>query len=518
MKKIFLFLLLLPILAQAQLELPFGVRVLNPEPLDALYFNTSGTVYTNTAQVISQVPVAIRYMGQTFNVNGVEYWFGSGTADGDLIVKGGSSTGVIGTGSANRIPFWLDAGSQSFGPFWDNTNTRLGIGGTPAYDLDILGAGATTARIFTSGINGISLVFQRISGTTSEWSIYNPAASTDLRFYSGSDRFIMTAGGVFKMLTAPTTDNAETNILMYQSDGEVQKRTVASLGIITNSGAANELVKSDGTNIVGTGVTTSSTGLFTVTGNFQFTSTGSFDVSAPSGGGIARDAASTNTAIPVLNLIRSSSGTPANGIGGSLQYTVETSAGNQEIGAAIEAVVIDNTSTSEDFALVFKTMNGGSTPSEELRLTDNELAFPAAGEYTSGGLTSFTGTGVELVSTSTDVSVRAPSGQTVSIGSDLETVDINGGTNIISNGISNNGSGLKHARIDVAVVGSSGSDVITWGSTFSNTNYTVTLGLQTTDNIERIYITAKTASTVTIGIDCVSSNCSGTVHAIAIHD
>src|SRR5689334_13003293 len=89
MKKLLLFLLLLPlaVFGQTELQLPYSIRVLNPKPLDAYYLNTSSVVYTSTAQVISQVVASVRYQGQTFNVNGVEYWFGSGTTDGDLVVK-----------------------------------------------------------------------------------------------------------------------------------------------------------------------------------------------------------------------------------------------------------------------------------------------------------------------------------------------------------------------------------------------------------------------------------------------
>lgn len=89
MKKLFFLLFLFPLIAfgQAQLELPYSVKVLNPKPLDAYYFNTGFAPYTSTAQVISQVTASVRYKGQTFNVNGVEYCFCKSTADADLAVK-----------------------------------------------------------------------------------------------------------------------------------------------------------------------------------------------------------------------------------------------------------------------------------------------------------------------------------------------------------------------------------------------------------------------------------------------
>lgn len=58
------------------LELPFGVKVLDSQPLDTYKYNTSGNLYTNTAEVLSQVAVSVRYIGQEFLVDN-----GSGGAD-----------------------------------------------------------------------------------------------------------------------------------------------------------------------------------------------------------------------------------------------------------------------------------------------------------------------------------------------------------------------------------------------------------------------------------------------------
>jgi len=83
---------------------------------------------------------------------------------------------------------------------------------------------------------------------------------------------------------------------------------------------------------------------------------------------ISIDSAATNTVTPIMRLSSSSTGTPANGIGASLEFEVETTAGNLEIGATIEAVATDVTSTSEDFDLVFKTMAAGAAATEHMRI------------------------------------------------------------------------------------------------------------------------------------------------------
>ena len=125
MKKILLFLLLVfPIVAKAQLELPFPIKLVNSSPVDFWYFESDGTPYDNTGEVISQVLSAIRYRGMTFNVNGVEYWFGAGIADVDLVIK---STAMVYPGAG--IP--ISTGSAWGTSITDNSanwNTVFGWG------------------------------------------------------------------------------------------------------------------------------------------------------------------------------------------------------------------------------------------------------------------------------------------------------------------------------------------------------------------------------------------------------
>lgn len=80
-----------------------------------------------------------------------------------------------------------------------------------------------------------------------------------------------------------------------------------------------------------------------------------------------QDSATTNTVTYVERLTSTSTGTPANGIGVGQEFEVETSAGNNEIGATIEAYAWDTTAASEDFDVVFKTMSAGATATEKGR-------------------------------------------------------------------------------------------------------------------------------------------------------
>lgn len=86
---------------------------------------------------------------------------------------------------------------------------------------------------------------------------------------------------------------------------------------------------------------------------------------------IPRDDATTATAPTLLRLQRTSTGTPANGIGAGIDFEVETTAANNEIGAVIQAVTTDVTALSEDFDLVFRTMAAGAAAAERFKLNVN---------------------------------------------------------------------------------------------------------------------------------------------------
>ena len=89
------------------------------------------------------------------------------------------------------------------------------------------------------------------------------------------------------------------------------------------------------------------------------------------GTGVVRslvETSATNTVIDVAQIEARSSGTPAAGIGSGLLFATETAANNFEIGARIDAITTDVTSTSEDFDLSFKVMAGGAAAVEVMRI------------------------------------------------------------------------------------------------------------------------------------------------------
>ena len=113
--------------------------------------------------------------------------------------------------------------------------------------------------------------------------------------------------------------------------------------------------------------------------------------------------AGTTTVLFPAKITRTSSGTPANGIGVGMQFEVETSAGNNEIGATLTAEVTDVTAASEDFALVAKTMVAGSTTLVEGgRFVGAQLMVPAGTNTAPGIAIGLANTGL-YVSGATDL-------------------------------------------------------------------------------------------------------------------
>lgn len=119
----------------------------------------------------------------------------------------------------------------------------------------------------------------------------------------------------------------------------------------------------------------------------NYWSTASAGVSGRSSAGFYLEGTSTNTNTVnrLFRMVHNTSGVPAAGIGTGFSLESETASGNNEIGAVIEAVTTDVTSTSEDFDLVFKTMSGGSAAAEKFRLKSfGGVGF--SGNYTSTSL------------------------------------------------------------------------------------------------------------------------------------
>jgi hypothetical protein len=143
-------------------------------------------------------------------------------------------------------------------------------------------------------------------------------------------------------------------------DGTTVGATTASSGAFTTLGATGNVTLGDASADT---VTVNGTATFAAKPTVQLTS------------------AATNTVTQVMRLDSQSSGTPAAGIGVGLEFAVETAAGNTEVGATLDAVTTDVTSTSEDFDLLVKLMIAGAAAVEVARFKSTGLSLVTGDTY-----------------------------------------------------------------------------------------------------------------------------------------
>jgi hypothetical protein len=194
--------------------------------------------------------------------------------------------------------------------------------------------------------------------------------------------------GLGVVLKSPTADGTVNQVIETDGSGNLSFVTVAS-GITIDStaitsGAATRILYENASNQV------SSSANFVIDTTFSMTLTG--------------QTALTNTVNTGLTLVHETSGTPANNIGVGINFTVETAAGNNEIGASIQAVCSDVDPTNEDFDIVFKTMLSGDVATEGMRL--NSANFLGVGTTNPSRQFHLAGTDPQMLCEETVNSVR----------------------------------------------------------------------------------------------------------------
>ena len=75
------------------INLADNIRIGQQKPLDDKYYNTLSP-YTSVLSANTLLLTPIRYRGLTVNINGVEYWYKNGIADGDLVIKAVGPTSI----------------------------------------------------------------------------------------------------------------------------------------------------------------------------------------------------------------------------------------------------------------------------------------------------------------------------------------------------------------------------------------------------------------------------------------
>lgn len=105
---------------------------------------------------------------------------------------------------------------------------------------------------------------------------------------------------------------------------------------------------------------------------------------------------------------------PAVGIGTGIEFVTETANDNIEVGARIESVATDVTSTTENFDLVFKTMSSGTAATERLRISSAGTTILAGDLAVNGG---------DITTSSTTLNVATTNATTVNAWSAATTIN-----------------------------------------------------------------------------------------------
>ena len=169
---------------------------------------------------------------------------------------------------------------------------------------------------------------------------------------------------------------------------------------------------------------------------------------------VGKEDSSTNTVLNILGLTRQSSNNPAVGIGVGMDFVVETSDGNNEIGATIEAITTNVGSTTEAFDFTFNLMAGGATAAEKMRIAstgaitfNQAYTFPVADGNTNDVLIT-DGAGNLSFSNVGYSNWRASDGSNIDEVNSGDTLTFTGGTGITTT-LSGTGGTTPNLTIDV---------------------------------------------------------------------
>ena len=159
----------------------FAVR--NPSNNDGIFFNSATSLWEK-----KQVSAALGYTpvptSRTITINGVSYDL---SADRAYTI----AAGISGSGTSGQVAFWNGASSLTGvnGLFWDNANSRLGIGTTtPSYNLHVYSSiGIQSGGFLTTIGTGVGnvLTFGQATNIGRYFSLYTDAA--DVNFTSAVD-------------------------------------------------------------------------------------------------------------------------------------------------------------------------------------------------------------------------------------------------------------------------------------------------------------------------------------------
>lgn len=366
----------------------------------------------------------------------------------------------------------------------------------------------TANRAIVSDANGLPTA----AATTATEIGYVNGVTSPLQAQINGKQAVITGAAT----SVTTSDLTPLRLLISDASGKIAVSAGGS-GAGIPGGSVND-IQINGGGVFSSGGVALNAGVFSRTGSMLFSVTGSFSYlssgAAAGGTAFAVDDTSNSAVTNVIGLTHSTSGVPALGIGVGITFTTETSAGNQELGSAIESVTTNITGGTETFDLVFKTLANGTDYLERLRIEP-------------GVITAFGNVAMGNANNSGSERVLSAQGSLANInltiqakGTGVITLD---SKTTVNSGITANGSGVKHGRFSTGSIAGSSTAVVTatWSTAFSDANYTVSVAVESTvlGNLRVLYIQSKTASAVELVVQNTNILAeTGSLDLIAIHD
>jgi hypothetical protein len=212
---------------------------------------------------------------------------------------------------------------------------------------------------------------------------------------------------------------------------------------------------------------------------------------------IEKDDTTANSILYPLSVRRSTSGSPAVGIGTGVQLVTETSGNNFEAGTIFESVTTSVTPTAENFAFVLKVMTAGAAAAQVLRLVNNLVTVGA-------------------INTNTTITTQGTGSLTLNTNNGT-----NSGTITITSGVSGNisitpnGAGTVQIGKTTNIVGDL---TVTGGTSFGGvaiTSSSVT-GVTTITDLDTFNKTIYRSAKYTIQVQCTAGPNSGAFQASEI--
>jgi len=275
--------------------------------------------------------------------------------------------------------------------------------GTPTIKNNTAGGGGTAPMLLAGRVDynataGDYIAFQ-YNGTN--WYETNRKVSASVGSYVFSNGITESPVGTVKLggtFASTTLDGLTTGQLLIQGSTS----TANGLFYVNNTLASGNNVAIKGQSIDGGGVVGISSTNSAVSGTSTSGSGGAFQstsgpgVTATStsglGGSFTIAPSSTSTVVTIANFVRSSTGTAANGIGGSLDFYIKSTTGTSLVNT-IQSKLTDATGATATSQLTFRGITGGGTMTDLLIIDGNgsltttggrldNIVTTAAGTYT----------------------------------------------------------------------------------------------------------------------------------------